>query len=192
MLTADVGGHKEECMKRLPRLSALVGLVALGGLVLLAPLPMLAAPPVQESFTWDLGAGPLGGDCGGVPILVDTTLYGTQTTYYDKDGNLSRITLHAKTQDRIYLEGSDRVLVGHANYHVFTLTPGAGLYEGVERFTGVFWHVIVPGLGTVLVDVGLEIIDWKLLSEGYSPVLKAVGKHQWLEGDFDTLCTALE
>ena len=179
-------------MKRLPRLSALVGLVALGGLVLLAPLPAPAAPPVKESFTWDFGAGPLGGDCGGVPIMVDTITYGTQTTYYDKGGNLSRITLHAKTQDRIFLEGSEKVLVGHANYHVFTLTPGAGLYEGVERFTGVFWHVIVPGLGTVLVDVGLEIIDWKLLSEGYSPVLKAVGKHQWLEGDFDRLCAALE
>jgi hypothetical protein len=71
-------------------------------------------------------------------------------------------------------------------------TPGAGLYEGVERWTGAFWHVVVPGLGTVLVDVGLEIIDWRLLSEGYSPVLKAVGRHQWLEGDFGGLCAAIE
>jgi hypothetical protein len=189
MLAAEVGRHKEESMKRLPRLS--VGLLALGGLVLLAPLPVSAGPPVKESFTWDFGAGPLGGECGGVPIMVHGITYGTQTTWFDEDGNVSRITLHAKTQDRIFLEGSDKVLVGHASYHVFTLTPGAGLYEGVEKWAGVFWHVVVPGLGTVLVDVGLEIIDWKLLSEGYSPVLKAVGKHQWMEGDFDELCTAL-
>ena len=132
-------------MKRLPRLS--VGLVALGGLVLLAPLPASAGPPVKESFTWDFGAGPLGGECGGVPIMVHGITYGTQTTWFDKDGNVSRITLHAKTQDRIFLEGSDKVLVGHANYHVFTLTPGAGLYEGVEKWAGVSGTSSFPASG---------------------------------------------
>jgi hypothetical protein len=189
MLAADLVGRKEEPMNRSLRLSCCFAVPCL--LALAGPPAATAAPPARESFTWDLGVGPLGGDCDGVPILVQSTLYGTQATHHDRDGAVSRIVLHAKTQDRIFLEGSDRAVFGHSSYTQTVLTPGAGLYEGVERWTGVFWHVVVPGLGTVLLDAGLEIIDWKLLSEGSSPVLKAVGKHQWLEGDFDRLCVAL-
>jgi hypothetical protein len=36
-----------------------------------------------------------------------------------------------------------------------------------------------------------EGIPTNLINEGYSPVLKAVGRHQWIEGDFDALCAAL-
>jgi len=97
--------------------------------------------------------------------MVHGITYGMQTTYFDQSGQVSRITLHAKTQDRIHLAGSDKVVVGHAKYSVFTLTPGEGFYEGAERWAGVFWHVAVPGLGTVLIDVGCEIIDWRLFYE---------------------------
>jgi hypothetical protein len=66
------------------------------------------------------------------------------------------------------------------------LTPGADPYTGRERWTGLFWHVVAPGVGTVFLDAGLELLEWP-----GPQLLRISGKHQWLESDFGPLCDAL-
>ena len=122
-------------------------------------------------------------------MIQDIVQYGTITTWRDETGYILQLKVHAKDDREIYLEsGQGRRLLSRANYNVFTLTPGAGWFEDVEKWTGLFWHVVVPGVGTVLLDGGLEIIDFKR----ENVVVRAVGNHQWLEGDFDKLCAALQ
>ena len=113
---------------------------------------------------------------------------GTITTWLDPDGNLVRVKLYGRAEESWYVASNPgRRLRAKAIYNTFTLTPGVGLYQGVEKWTGLFWHVVAPGYGTVLLDAGLEIIDWTAAA----PVVKVAGRHQWIDGDFDALCAAL-
>lgn len=128
--------------------------------------------------------------CSGDPVMHDVVTYGTLTTWRDTNGDVLKIKMHAMNVDEFYLEsGEGRRLLSGATSNTFTLTPGAsGVYEGVTKWTGLFWHVVVPGVGVVLLDAGFEIIDF---NRENPLVVRRAGKHQWLDGDFDAFCAAL-
>ena len=179
-------------MKRTHRVSALAVVLAAGALGL-AAAGAAAGEPVKQTetsrstknvfYTADF-SGTV--KCGGSQVLYDEVLRVTTWTWKDAKGQL-RQKQHGETRDTWYLESSpERTLRGAANYEVETLTPGVPLYQGLELWTGVFWQVFGPRGGTVFLDAGLEIIDWRLPQ----PVVKAVGRHDWLDGRFDGLCAA--
>ena len=121
--------------------------------------------------------------------MYDEDMRVTTWTWYDTKGQIVRQKLHGESRETWYLDSSPgRTLRGAANYEVETLTPGVPLYQGLELWTGVFWHVFGPRGGTIFLDAGLEIIGWRLPQ----PVVKAVGRHDWLDGRFDGLCAALQ
>lgn len=162
--------------------------VALG--ISLTAVSAFAVQPLKEPFfygpivrpVWDPVGNPV--MCGEATVLTAWVLYGTQTTYYDSTGQVVRIKIHGRIDETWALDtGAGNQLRARANYNTFTLEPG------LEKWTGLFWHVIAPGVGTVFLDAGFEIVDWATLP----PTLRAVhGKHQWLDGDFDAVCAALQ
>lgn len=181
-------------MMRMHHRAVLGGLAVAGLLLLLASVAARADGPVKSSFSYDYTGSGLWGPagepvtCGGEPVLIDGVAFGTTTVWRDADGNVTHVKAWGRNEESWYLASNpNRRLRAKANYNTFTLTPGADLYAGTERWTGLFWHVVAPGVGTVLLDAGLEIIDWTAAG----PVVRVAGKHQWLDGDFDTLCTAL-
>lgn len=173
---------------------AVLGGLALAGLIVLAPAAVRADGPVKSSFSseytnawlWDAAGNVV--TCAGEPVTIDGVSYGTITTWLDADRNLVRVKLYGRAEESWYLASNPaRRLRAKATYDTFTLTPGVGLYQGLEKWTGLFWHVVAPGYGTVLLDAGLEIIDWTAAA----PVVKVAGRHQWIDGDFGGLCAAL-
>jgi hypothetical protein len=185
-------------MERTHRGSALAVVLAAGSLLCLASAGAAATEPVKETATYHLPQNvfytadfsqPQPVTCGGAKVMNDYDLRLTTWTWYDAKGQVVRQKQHGETRETWYLEsGSGRTLRGAASYEVETLTPGKALYQGLELWTGVFWHVFGPRGGTVFLDAGLEIIDWRLPQ----PMVKAVGRHDWLDGRFDALCAALE
>jgi hypothetical protein len=172
--------------RRVPRALALAAATLS---LCLAASSAAATQPIRESFLTPPYSGPVldvSGSpirCGDDTVIAAGIIHGTVTTYYDATGDLVRTKIHGKVEETWSLaSGSGKELRGKANYNVFTLQPG------MEKWTGVFWHVIAPGVGSVLLDAGLEIIDWS------NPEIVVVrhGKHQWLDGDFDALCAALQ
>jgi hypothetical protein len=185
-------------MKRTRRVSAF-GLVPAAGLLLcLASAGAAANEPVKETATYRFTGNlfytadfsqPQPVKCGDAQVMNDYDLRLTTWTWYDAKGQVMRQKQHGETRETWYLDSSPgRTLRGAASYEVETLTPGKALYQGLELWTGVFWHVFGPRGKTVFLDAGLEIIDWRSLQ----PMVKAVGRHDWLDGRFDALCAALQ
>ena len=156
----------------------------------------LAAKPLKEPFFYGPGFGPVLDSsynpiqCGEAIVHSAWIMYGTTTTFYDDAGEVARVKIHARVEETWSLvPGAGKELRGKASYNVFTLEPGQYPYQGPEKWTGLLWHVVAPGVGTVLLDVGLEIVSW----ETFPPTVEVRhGQHQWLDGDFDELCEALQ
>ena len=163
--------------------------------LLLAPSGVRAAGPQTNTEKFTVSGPFLMTDmttevtCGGDTVWSDAA-YTCTTTTWSENGQIRRQKLHCRTDETWYLHSNPgRTLRGATNYEAETLIPGVSLYSGLEMWTGVFWHVFGPGNGTVFLDAGLEIIDWRLSPK---PVVKAAGRHDWIDGKFDGLCAALQ
>jgi hypothetical protein len=109
------------------------------------------------------------------------TLYVSAKVFKDKDGNPLRTEYHFKTDDLFENHTTHAQLVGHANWREsFDETTGD------DKFRGLFWHVVVPGVGNVLHDAGLQVVSWDPFE---IKVMK--GTYQWNVGDFEEICAAL-
>lgn len=66
---------------------------------------------------------------------------------------------------------------------IFTFDPDGSVSTHAEN--GIVFDFVVPGVGTVLMEVGRLVLD------GQGDLLFEAGPHQLRDGDLDGLCTAL-
>jgi hypothetical protein len=114
-------------------------------------------------------------------ILSGSTLCVSAKVFKDKDGSPLRTEYHFKTDDVFVNSRTQAQLVGHANFR-----ESIDETTGDDKFRGLLWHVVVPGVGNVLHDSGLQIVSWDPFE---IKVMK--GTYQWNVGDFEELCAAL-
>jgi hypothetical protein len=116
-------------------------------------------------------------------IWSGATFYGFGKWFPKKEGG-GRLDLHFKTDDVFINEMTGKTIVGHARFRQ-SIDFSAG--DVKLEFSGLFFHVVVPGVGNVLQDAGRMVID---LETGQIEFMK--GTYQWNVGDFEELCAALE
>jgi hypothetical protein len=121
-------------------------------------------------------------DCDGFQVLDDYEITMVRTTFYDNDGN--------RTQMLIKIDGTDTYrhsVTGQA------ITMGSHFMirndyrAGTGSAMGMQYHLTVPGLGQVLLDVGLLVYDFQVGDYVFS-----AGPHQVASGDTAGLCAAFD
>ena len=161
--------------------------IALGAtLCLFASSSLLAVTPVKilpYADHWEpafmTSCAPYGHD---FEIWSGGTGYGVGKWFPTKGGG--RLYLHLTTDDVFINATTRKTVVGHASYRQ---SIDFATEEPKIEFSGLFWHVVVPGVGNVLHDAGRMTID---LETGQIEFMK--GTYQWNVGDFEELCQALK
>lgn len=140
-----------------------------------------AAPPSQENYVWE-GSDEVLWDCGDFQILDTWTMTGTTTYFWNPDGTLDRYRSHGEATDLMKNSVTGKTVLGHtAGYNFFEDVEDA---PGVWKHAGLMYHIVVPGVGTVLIDTGFFY-----MVDGVITYIK--GNHQGIAGDYDALCSAL-
>jgi hypothetical protein len=169
--------QKENKMSTLPaRFLGTLCLVALFTLGVVSPA--FAAPPTRTTIP--LHGSQLLADCGGFQVFDDYDAMIDQTNYYDNDGN--RVEIHQAINGtdtyRHSVTGQSITMGTHFMVHVDMQTM-------LNSSSGMQYHLVVPGLGNVLLDVGRTVYD---LNAGTFVFL--AGPHQVATGDTAGLCAA--
>ena len=153
-------------------------LVALGA-ILLAASPGAALPPQQDHFpfTFDF----VDEEICGLPIEFSFDGAVTVTRFFDREGNLTRIEMHASDYAQAMNLANGKSATGHETSNV-----RVDVEAGTETLRGLPIHLKVPGHGAVLMETGRVVFD----ASG-NPTFVA-GPHQLLEGDFSEFCAALD
>jgi hypothetical protein len=148
-------------------------LIALGAIT-----PTFAAPPTTSTF--QLQGTQLLANCNGFQVFDDYDATIVQTNYYNQDGN--RVEIHQAISGtdtyRQSVTGQSITMGTHFMVHVDTQTM-------LNSSAGMQYHLMIPGLGHVLLDVGRTVYD---LNAGTYVFL--AGTHQVATGDTAGLCAA--
>jgi hypothetical protein len=165
-------------MMRRFRLLVLLSLLALGSTGVLAH-PAAAVEPTREPL--DVTVTSVVEDICSFPVTITSTLVGTETTFYDQSGEVTRVQIHAVEQD-----------VFTANGETLTGLP----YTFNIRFLfedGEVTHVYASGLvarvplpdGTVFLSAGR--LDFAAHPGAEFRIVPDVGR----SGDVAAFCAAL-
>jgi hypothetical protein len=122
-------------------------------------------------------------DCGAFQILDVYDLKQTEKVYLDKDGNLLKVIIEAWGTDTLTNAVTGKAYSGsfhNSSLIDFSTTPRQ------SAIMGIVYRVTVPGVGVVFLDVG------RLVFERGTGIIFQAGPHQLFDGDFETLCAALE
>jgi len=150
-------------------------------IVLLAPLTVSAAFAASPTtVTYPLQGTALLAECDGFQVLDDYDIAIVQTTYYDNDGNRTMLNMKIDGTDtyRQSVTGQSFTMGSHFMVHN---DYQAGKFSAM----GLQYHLMVPGIGQVLMDVGLLVYDPQV-----GDYLFFAGPHQVATGDTAGLCTA--
>jgi hypothetical protein len=143
--------------------------------------PASAASPVVNTYEVDNNYVVYDNTlCPGISISKHEVFTVRETLYFDKQGNLNRIKVHADGIDSFYNTANPGVVLsGHfmVNFEVDPVTgeflPG----------TGVSFHITAPGYGTVLVQAG----RWVNFPDGH-----IAGKDSFVDPkDVEQFCSIL-
>lgn len=130
------------------RLSLNIALALL--LALVAAAPVSAAPPVVEIIEGDIDYLVDIINCPDIEVWDHETYTIKITSYYDDQGVLLRAHQHFSGTDNLYNPANPGVvLTGHF--------AGSGNYNartGIWYYSGLPFHITVPGYGTVMVRAG--------------------------------------
>src|SRR5215210_7111975 len=166
-------------MKRIIMLSTLAATMAL--MVALAGSAS-AYPPTTETLD------PVTGDevlvnCDGFDIRDDFIQRGTQTTFYDRNGEPVRDRFHFRYVDRFYNSETGKEYTATTANTIDFVDVQSGQLDAM----GLEYHLTVPGVGVVILDAG------KLIETADGEVVFESGKHQILGSNPDTekFCAAL-
>jgi hypothetical protein len=119
-------------------------------------------------------------DCGGGVTLTETFDLRLMTTeFFDGSGNPTRIAYKYDVLGIITNSAS-----GNTYRDVSHFSDTITLAEQ-PTFTGLVHHIIVPGAGPVLADVG------KLTFDGHGNVIFEAGPHMVADGTAPDLCSVL-
>jgi len=140
--------------------------------------PVFAAPPTSTTFQMQ-GTQVLA-NCDGFQVFDDYDATIVQTNFYDKDGNRTEIHQMINGTDtyRQSVTGQSITMGTHFMVHVDMQTM-------MNSSAGLQYHLLIPGLGHVLLDAGRTVYD---LNAGDFVFL--AGTHQVATGDTSGLCAA--
>jgi hypothetical protein len=147
-------------------------IAVLAALALAAPAS--AAEPDRERFSFDTQLGVIG-HCNGADLVSQFHITITETVYYDREGDPARVRVHLSVPGTITNTGNGQTL---ETLGVRSITETADSF--VVRGSGV--HVVIPGVGTVEIEAGLE-------AEGGHYGYKLTGHR--ITGATDQICAAL-
>jgi hypothetical protein len=136
--------------------------------------PAGAAAPDRERSSFDTAPRVIG-QCDDADLVSQFHITITETVYYDGDGEPARVRVHMSVPGTITNTGTGQTL---ETLGVRNITETADSF--VVRGSGV--HVVIPGLGTVELEAGLEAEDGH---HGY----RLTGHR--ITGATDEICAAL-
>ena len=140
--------------------------------------PALAAPPTTRTFL--LQGTQLLANCDGFQVFDDYDATVDVTTFYDKDGN--RVEIHQAINGtdtyRQSVTGQSITMGTHFMVHI-------DLQVGQNSSAGLQYHLMIPGLGHVLLDAGRTVYDFST-----GTFIFLAGPHQVATGDTSGLCAA--
>jgi hypothetical protein len=144
---------------------------------MLAPASLAsAAPPV---FIENDFGGTDFFDCGTFTIQDTWTGHAEITRFYDNHGNFIRGEAHITHED--HFTGPDgKEAFGTNGEHLNIM-----FFPDTERVTGLDYHIVVPGVGMVLMQGGYAYFDYNTGEMTFH------GKLMVDEGDFGAICAAL-
>ena len=114
----------------------------------------------------------LAADCGDF-LIWDHAVGGfTETTFFDKDGNPVRVTLHVRGLDHLYnTTNPAKAIEGN-----FSWNSQLDLQSGEEMRTGPVWHITAPKYGSLYFETGRwvwtngELLFQTGLATGIEPI----------------------
>jgi hypothetical protein len=151
-------------------------LLTIGAISTLTGPALAMAPeikPVDDSFSFTL-------DFCRFPIEATTRITGTETHFFDEQGNVLRDVLHLFAYAVWTNPRSGKSVIERDHLTSVIFADDEGFAE-----IGLNFHVSLPGGRTVLIDAGKVVFD----SEG--DVVFQAGKHQIEDGDVGGVCAAL-
>jgi hypothetical protein len=137
-----------------------------------------AARPTTS--TYPLKGTQLLATCDGFQVFDDYDATITQTTFYDKDGNPVEVhqAINGTDTYRQSVTGQSITMPSHFMVHFDVQT-------GLNSSAGLAYHLMVPGLGGVLLEVGRSVYDVNARTFVF-----LAGPHQLSSGDTAGLCAA--
>jgi hypothetical protein len=132
-----------------------------------APIPYVIDASGTDTF-----------DCGTFIIKDDYTLHYVGEDYFDAQGNWVRSQEQNSFTDRFYNPANGKEASGKGKMNRF-------FYSDYSRNAGLAYHVVLPGVGAILIDAGSMLFS----AEG----VVFHGNHMfYVEGDLSKVCAALE
>jgi hypothetical protein len=128
--------------------------------------------PVDDSFSFTSDICPF-------PIDATTRITGTETLFFDDQGNVLRDVLHLFAY-AVWTNPRSGKSVIESDHLTGVILPDVGFAQ-----IGLNFHLRLPNGQTVLIDAGKLVLD----EEGN--ILFQAGKHQFVDGDVAAVCAAL-
>ena len=140
--------------------------------------PTFATSPTTSSYVLH-GTQQLA-DCGTFQVMDDYDGIVYVTNFYDNDGNLikTHLAINATDTYRQSVTGQSITMPSHFMVILDRRTM-------VESGNGLQYHLMVPGLGHVLLDAGRAVYDYNV-----GAFVFFAGLHQVATGDTSGLCAA--
>jgi hypothetical protein len=160
--------------------------VVVGAVLLLAAMPVVADPPVHLTYDDFYYQGPFYGPagpvvCDGEPIM-ERSVYHVRQTLYLENGVLTRIKGHWKGESVLTNPATGKEARGTWGWTAIDVNPPSDDW----KYVGNPIKAIIPGVGIIMQDAGLQIYD-----HGTSSYIKIVGTYQWNLNDFEEFCAAM-
>lgn len=140
----------------------------------------IAAQPFTERFDFVQDAEPMA-DCGDFIIVADGAGSTQLTTFFDRHGAPSRLTLHGNYSGLMTNSESGKSIADAPSIANITVD----LVTGVQTNVGAYWTVTAPGQGVVLIEAG------RLVFDGEGPPVFIAGPHLPPPAMIAVLCDAL-
>jgi hypothetical protein len=154
---------------------------------LLVSFPVLADPPVHNTYDAFYYQGPLFGPAGPVvcdgATIMERSVYHIRETLYLQDGVLTRIKGHYRGESVWTNPATGKEAKGLWVWTAIDVNPPSADW----KYVGNPIKAIIPGVGVIMQDAGLQIYD-----HGTSSYIKIVGTYQWNLNDFEEFCAAMQ
>lgn len=147
-------------------------------LALSTVVPVFAALPTTTTYV--LQGTQLLASCDGFQVFDDYDVTIVQTIFYDQDGNPIEIHLAINGTDtyRQSVTGQSITMPSHFMARI-------DVRAGLNSSSGLVYHLVVPGLGAVLLEVGRSVYDFNT-----GTFVFLAGPHQITSGGTADLCAA--
>jgi hypothetical protein len=139
-------------------------------------------PPVVFEGPYHIQGAEVLFSCDGFDIVDHYDLYFSQTRLFDKSGNLVRIVEQVWGTDTLTNSETGKAYSGtfHNAVNVDPITR-------IGATSGIIFRIIVPGAGAIFLDVGRIVTN-----QSWTIMYFEAGAHQFVDGDIEALCAALE